>query len=91
MFVYFSGAPETIEVLVFPSTAEDSQSQYVCVRLVVKIVPGYPDVCPVVSLRNPRGLDEKSVNLIETEAEDKCKLFAGQPVMFELIQVIIIT
>lgn len=76
-----------IEMLIFPSTGEDSQSQYVCVRLVVKIPSGYPDVLPIVSLRNPRGLDEDTVKQIQSDADAKCKDFIGQPVMFELIEV----
>lgn len=71
----------------FPSTAEDSQSQYVCVTLVVHLQIGYPDVSPIVYLKNPRGLDENTVNLIQTEVEAKCRDFLGQPVMFELIEV----
>ncbi|XP_015110139.1 E3 ubiquitin-protein ligase RNF25 [Diachasma alloeum] len=82
------GIPEVIETLVFPSTGEDSQSQYVCVTLVVYLSPGYPDVSPVVTLKNPRGLDEDTVKLIQHEVEDKCNDFLGQPVMFELIELV---
>ncbi|XP_033225455.1 E3 ubiquitin-protein ligase RNF25 isoform X2 [Belonocnema kinseyi] len=83
-----SGEPELIEILVFPSTGEDSQSQYVCVSLVVKLVPGYPDVSPDVSFRNPRGLDEGTMKIIQSEAYTKCQDFVGQPVMFELIELV---
>ncbi|XP_063972103.1 E3 ubiquitin-protein ligase RNF25 [Diachasmimorpha longicaudata] len=82
------GIPEVIETLVFPSTGEDSQSQYVCVTLVVYLSPGYPDVSPVVTLKNPRGLDEDTVTLIQQQVEDKCNDFLGQPVMFELIELV---
>ncbi|XP_051166818.1 E3 ubiquitin-protein ligase RNF25 [Leptopilina boulardi] len=83
-----NGEPELIEILVFPSTGNDSQSQYVCVRLVVKLVPGYPDVSPEVNFRNPRGLDEGTMRIIQSEAETKCQDFVGQPVMFELIELV---
>lgn len=76
-----------IEILVFPSTGNDSQSQYVCVRLIVKLITGYPDISPEVNFRNPRGLDEGTMKLIQSEAEEKCHDFVGQPVMFELIEV----
>ncbi|XP_046485254.1 E3 ubiquitin-protein ligase RNF25 isoform X1 [Neodiprion pinetum] len=82
------GEPECIETIVFPSTGEDSQSQYVCVRLVVDLLPGYPDVSPRVTLRNPRGLHEDTVRLIQADAEAKCQDFVGQPVMFELIELV---
>lgn len=81
------GEPEYIETILFPSTGEDSQSQYVCVTLVVRLPLGYPDVSPAINLRNPRGLDENTVRLMQSDAEAKCKDFIGQPVMFELIEV----
>ncbi|KAJ8687139.1 hypothetical protein QAD02_022933 [Eretmocerus hayati] len=82
------GEPESIETVVFPSTGEDSQSQYVCVKLVVKLPSGYPDITPLVSLRNPRGLDEDTVRQIQYDADNKCRDFLGQPVMFELIELV---
>ncbi|XP_066597677.1 E3 ubiquitin-protein ligase RNF25 isoform X2 [Prorops nasuta] len=39
-------------------------------------------------LRNPRGLHEDTVQLMKNEAEAKCRDFIGQPVMFELIELI---
>ncbi|XP_031835225.2 E3 ubiquitin-protein ligase RNF25 [Nomia melanderi] len=82
------GEPECIETVLFPSTGEDSQSQYVCVILIVQLPVGYPDVSPIISLKNPRGLDEETVKLMQADAEAKCKNFIGQPVMFELIELI---
>ncbi|XP_017891169.1 E3 ubiquitin-protein ligase RNF25 isoform X2 [Ceratina calcarata] len=82
------GEPECIETVLFPSTGEDSQSQYVCVTLIVRLPVGYPDTSPTISLRNPRGLDEDTVRLMRSDAEAKCKDFIGQPVMFELIELI---
>jgi len=81
------GEPEYIETILFPSTGEDSQSQYVCVTLIVRLPSGYPDISPTINLRNPRGLDEDTVKLMQSDAEAKCKDFIGQPVMFELIEV----
>ncbi|XP_003690613.1 E3 ubiquitin-protein ligase RNF25 [Apis florea] len=82
------GEPEYIETVLFPSTGEDSQSQYVCVTLIVQLPVGYPDISPTINLRNPRGLDENTVRLMQSDAEAKCKNFIGQPVMFELIELI---
>jgi len=53
----------------------------------VRLPLGYPDVSPTINLRNPRGLDEDTVKLMQSDAETKCKDFIGQPVMFELIEV----
>lgn len=55
--------------------------------LVVRLPSGYPDISPDINLRNPRGLDEATVKLMQSDAEAKCKDFIGQPVMFELIEV----
>ncbi|XP_076662615.1 E3 ubiquitin-protein ligase RNF25 isoform X1 [Halictus rubicundus] len=82
------GEPECIEIVLFPSTGEDSQSQYVCAILIVQLPKGYPDVSPTINLKNPRGLDEETVKLMQSDAEAKCKDFIGQPVMFELIELI---
>ncbi|XP_057328636.1 E3 ubiquitin-protein ligase RNF25 [Microplitis mediator] len=82
------GVPDTIEILIVPSTGEDPQLQYVCVTLIVHLVAGYPDVPPEILLKNPRGLDEKTLQMIQSELEVKCQKFLGQPVMFELIELI---
>ncbi|KAL7292239.1 hypothetical protein TKK_0014187 [Trichogramma kaykai] len=82
------GEPEVVEALVFPSTGEDSESQYVCVKLNVTLVPNYPDAKPIVSLRNPRGLDEDTVKKIQKDVDAKCEDFIGQPVIFELIELV---
>lgn len=58
-----------------------------CVRLIIKLLPGYPDTPPIVYLKNPRGLDEETVKQIQSDADDKCRDFIGLSVMFELIEV----
>lgn len=82
------GVPINIETLIVPSTGEDCQSQYVCITLSANLPNGYPDVSPLITLKNPRGLDEKTVEKIKYETELKCSIFIGQPVMFELIDII---
>jgi E3 ubiquitin-protein ligase RNF25 len=72
---------------VFPSTADDALQQYVCLTLVVELPPGYPDVVPIVLLRNPRGLDESVLGRIDKEAKEKCESYHGQAVIYELIEV----
>lgn len=51
------------------------------------LVSDYPDVPPKISLKNPRGLDESTLKIIQKELEVKCQKFSGQPVVFELIEV----
>ncbi|XP_044596170.1 E3 ubiquitin-protein ligase RNF25 [Cotesia glomerata] len=82
------GFPDTIEIQIFPSTGEDPQSQYVCITLIVHLVSDYPDIPPKISLKNPRGLDESTLKIIQKELEVKCQKFSGQPVVFELIELV---
>lgn len=58
-----------------------------CVTLEAKLPEGYPDEEPVVQLRNPRGLDDTTVNHLYQCIRDKCNEFLGQPVIYELIEV----
>uniref|UniRef100_A0A6M2DJW8 Putative e3 ubiquitin-protein ligase rnf25 copidosoma floridanum n=1 Tax=Xenopsylla cheopis TaxID=163159 RepID=A0A6M2DJW8_XENCH len=83
-----SNNPEMIETVVFPSTMEDAQQQYVCITLQVWITQGYPDCAPTIKLKNPRGLDDNMINRIEKEVDKKMHQSLGQPVVFELIDVI---
>ncbi|XP_026472675.1 E3 ubiquitin-protein ligase RNF25-like [Ctenocephalides felis] len=80
--------PDMIETVVFPSTMEDAQQQYVCITLQVWITPSYPDCAPVIKLKNPRGLDDNMINRIQKEVDKKMNQCLGQPVVFELIDVI---
>ena len=47
------------------------ERQYVCITLQVMPIDGYPDISPHFKLRNPRGLDDKSINAIEKAVIDK--------------------
>lgn len=83
-----SGVPLTVEASVFPATADDTDQQYVRVTLEVKIVPGYPDEPPEVSLRNPRGLDDDRLKTIMAQVNEKCQNCCGDPIIYDLIEVI---
>ncbi|XP_037971340.2 E3 ubiquitin-protein ligase RNF25 [Plutella xylostella] len=80
--------PIFIETVVHPSTGDDAEQQYVCVTLGVTLPPGYPDVRPDVVLRNPRGLDDCLITSIKEQIRDKLDECIGQPVVFELIELI---
>lgn len=83
-----SGFPELIETTVFPTVGEELDSQYVCITLQVLPVPGYPDVKPNIKLKNPRGLDDHITNCIEAAVKQKLEESIGQPVVFDLIDII---
>lgn len=73
--------------MVFPSTAHDTNKQYVRVTLEVNLPLNYPDSEPTVYLRNPRGLDDQMLENIKKALKEKCREYLGQPVIFELIEV----
>uniref|UniRef100_A0A182WG66 RWD domain-containing protein n=1 Tax=Anopheles minimus TaxID=112268 RepID=A0A182WG66_9DIPT len=83
-----SGFPEMIETTVFPTVGEELESQYVCITLQVLPAVGYPDVRPNVKLRNPRGLDDSIIGQIERTVQQKLTESIGQPVVFDLIDII---
>lgn len=80
--------PQVIETVLHPSTGDDVEQQYVCVTLVVKLTPGYPDSIPEVTLRNPRGLDDDILANIHVQIREKIADCLGSPVIFELIELI---
>ncbi|XP_068633421.1 E3 ubiquitin-protein ligase RNF25 [Battus philenor] len=80
--------PTVIETVVHPSTGEDVDQRFVCVTLEVQLTPNYPDSVPDVILRNPRGLDDKLIAHINSQIKNKLKACLGQPVVFELIELI---
>lgn len=86
-FIY-RGFPQLFRTTIFPSTAHDTNKQYVCVTLEVELPSDYPDHEPVVRLRNPRGLDDSTLDGLSDAIKEKCSEYLGQPVIFELIEVL---
>lgn len=77
-----------IETIVLPTVGEEIDSQYVCITLQVMFTKGYPDAEPKYQLRNPRGLDDFSIETIRRAIDLKLKESIGAPVVFDLIEVI---
>ncbi|CAH2048763.1 unnamed protein product, partial [Iphiclides podalirius] len=80
--------PTAIETIVHPSTGDDIDQQFVCVTLEVRLTSNYPDSSPEVILRNPRGLDDQLLASINSQIKNKLIDCLGQPVVFELIELI---
>ncbi|XP_074025623.1 E3 ubiquitin-protein ligase RNF25 [Leptinotarsa decemlineata] len=80
--------PVLVKTTIFPSTANEIDKQYVCVTLEVRLPEDYPDREPSVQLRNPRGLDDSTINNLYKSIKEKCTEFIGQAVMYELIELI---
>ncbi|CAK1580508.1 unnamed protein product [Parnassius mnemosyne] len=80
--------PTIIETVVHPLTGDDTDQQYVCVTLKVKFTPDYPDSSPEVTLRNPSGLDDQRLSMINSKIKEKLAECLGQPVVFELMELV---
>lgn len=83
-----SDFPELIETRVFPTTGEDTERQYVCITLQIMPTKEYPETKPDFKLRNPRGLDDACISAIEKAIVAKLDESIGQPVVFDLIDLI---
>lgn len=83
-----SGKCIGLETEVHPWTALDTEQQYVRVTLQVSLPVGYPDIKPNITLSSPRGLDESLLKTIQKEVADKCAESLGQPVIFEIIEIV---
>lgn len=83
-----SDFPELIETTVFPTTGEDTDKQYVCVTLQIMPTDKYPETKPEFKLKAPRGLDDGGIAAIERAIMLKLDESLGQPVVFDLIDLI---
>ncbi|XP_041979276.1 E3 ubiquitin-protein ligase RNF25 [Aricia agestis] len=82
------GVPKIIETVIHPSTADNIDQQFVCITLEVRLTPDYPDSSPEVFLRNPRGLDDQLLSIINTKIREMLNINLGNPVIFELIELV---
>lgn len=83
-----SGRPLELQHTLYPSTADDANQHYVCLTLVMKFPPGYPDQQPTIALKNPRGLgDDFLANALKL-CNEKCAHFSGSPVIYEIIELL---
>ncbi|XP_030754591.1 E3 ubiquitin-protein ligase RNF25 [Sitophilus oryzae] len=82
------GCADLVKSTIFPSTANEVDKQYVCVTLEVQLPENYPDCKPLIKLKSPRGLDDSTIDHLYREADKKCEEYIGQPVIYELIELI---
>ncbi|XP_030649078.1 E3 ubiquitin-protein ligase RNF25 [Chanos chanos] len=75
-----------VSLVLYPSTAADSLSQFVRLTLTLTLDSQYPSSPPSISIHNPRGLsDDKLLSVqkcLKTEAESSL----GTPVLYQLIE-----
>ncbi|XP_028918941.1 E3 ubiquitin-protein ligase RNF25 [Ornithorhynchus anatinus] len=73
-------------VTLHPATAEDHDSQFVCLTLVLLVSPQYPDEAPEISIRNPRGLSDEQIHKISQTLSQVAEAGRGSAVLYELIE-----
>lgn len=88
MYYVYSGIPELIETTIFPLVGDDTDQQFICVKLQVLPTPSYPEESPEFRLLKPRGLDDGRLNEMRSACVEKLKETLGYPVVFDLIEVI---
>ncbi|XP_037544369.1 E3 ubiquitin-protein ligase RNF25 [Nematolebias whitei] len=75
-----------ISLVLYPSTAEDSVSQFVRLSLTLSLDHQYPCSSPAVSIRNPRGLSEDKLSSVQKCLQLEAQSWLGSPVLYQLIE-----
>lgn len=77
----------SLQVSLYPATADNAEEQYVRLELVLDILPEYPNVLPEVAIRNPRGLSDEKIERIRRDLHETARENAGSPMLYQLIEV----
>ncbi|XP_075999140.1 E3 ubiquitin-protein ligase RNF25 [Genypterus blacodes] len=75
-----------VSLVLHPSTAEDSVSQFVRLTLHLTLDQQYPSSSPSVSIHNPRGLSDDMLNSVRTCLQAEAQSNLGSPVLYQLIE-----
>ncbi|XP_053706702.1 E3 ubiquitin-protein ligase RNF25 [Synchiropus splendidus] len=70
----------------YPSTAEDSVSQFVRLTLNLDLSQQYPWSPPRISIQNPRGLSDDMLSSVQTVLQQEAESSLGSPVLYQLIE-----
>ncbi|XP_019493704.1 PREDICTED: E3 ubiquitin-protein ligase RNF25 [Hipposideros armiger] len=79
-------SPWEVYITLYPATAEDQDSQYVCFTLVLQVPAQYPHEVPQISIRNPRGLSDEQIHKISQALSQVAKAGLGTAMLYELIE-----
>ncbi|XP_045498653.1 E3 ubiquitin-protein ligase RNF25 [Colias croceus] len=82
------GKPKSLEINILPATGDNTEEQYVCITMEINLTPNYPDTRPDVVMKNPRGLDDNIMTLIQSGIEGKLVANPGNLIVYELIEVV---
>ncbi|XP_072298800.1 E3 ubiquitin-protein ligase RNF25 [Eucyclogobius newberryi] len=75
-----------VRLVLHPSTAQDSVSQFVRLTLRLALDREYPLSTPAISVHNPRGLSDDKINSVERSLQAEAQSSVGSPVLYQLIE-----
>ncbi|XP_029015842.1 E3 ubiquitin-protein ligase RNF25 [Betta splendens] len=75
-----------VSLVLYPSTAEDSVSQFVRMTLTLTLDQQYPSSSPSISIHNPRGLSDDKLNSVHRCLQSEAQSCLGSPVLYQLIE-----
>ncbi|KAM4535617.1 E3 ubiquitin-protein ligase RNF25 [Fundulus diaphanus] len=75
-----------VSLVLYPSTAEDSVSQFVRLTLTLTLDRQYPSTSPVISIHHPRGLSDDKLSSVQKCLQAEAQSWLGSPVLYQLIE-----
>ncbi|XP_069565088.1 E3 ubiquitin-protein ligase RNF25 isoform X2 [Brachyistius frenatus] len=75
-----------VSLVLYPSTAEDSVSQFVRLTLTLTLDQQYPSSSPAISIHNPRGLSDDKLSSVWRCLQLEAQSCLGSPVLYQLIE-----
>ncbi|XP_069765455.1 E3 ubiquitin-protein ligase RNF25 isoform X1 [Narcine bancroftii] len=75
-----------LSITLHPATANVIESQYVCLTLHLGLTDQYPNIAPVISIRNPRGLSDDQINSIQRQLQAETESGRGEHVLYQVIE-----
>ncbi|XP_054463229.1 E3 ubiquitin-protein ligase RNF25 [Anoplopoma fimbria] len=75
-----------VSLVLYPSTAEDSVSQFVRLTLTLTLDKQYPSSSPAISIHNPRGLSDDKISSVQKCLQLEAQSCLGSPVLYQLIE-----
>lgn len=75
-----------VSLVLHPSTAQDSVSQFVRLTLRLALDHKYPLSSPSISIHNPRGLSDDKINSVQSCLQAEAQDCVGSPVLYQLIE-----
>uniref|UniRef100_A0A3B3Z8D8 E3 ubiquitin-protein ligase RNF25 n=1 Tax=Periophthalmus magnuspinnatus TaxID=409849 RepID=A0A3B3Z8D8_9GOBI len=75
-----------VRLVLHPSTAQDSVSQFVRLTLTLTLDQKYPLSSPSISIHNPRGLSDDKIKSVQQCLQAEAVASVGSPVLYQLIE-----